>query len=82
MSGDDRQRLLSVDDEDDAAESAEAGNAPSAADHAHSQPQQYSLVSRVATALFYGTSSILIMIVNKNVLTGSKFPSFEVSCSK
>jgi len=33
---------------------------------------------RIMTALFYGVSSFMIMVVNKRVLTVYKFPSFQV----
>lgn len=36
------------------------------------------LLFRVLTALFYGVSSFMIMVVNKRVLTVYKFPSFQV----
>jgi solute carrier family 35 protein len=34
---------------------------------------------RILTAVFYGAASFLIMVVNKQVLTVYKFPSFQVS---
>ena len=36
------------------------------------------LIKKILAALFYGTSSFLIMIVNKTVLTHYQFPSFQV----
>ena len=36
------------------------------------------LWARGLAALFYATASIMIMLVNKQVLTGFKFPSFQV----
>lgn len=42
-----------------------------------SRSTQAPLVMRVLTALFYGLASFLIMVVNKNVLTTNKFPSFQ-----
>ena len=41
------------------------------------QPEK-SLLMRVLTAVFYGAASFLIMVVNKQVLTVYKFPSFQV----
>lgn len=42
------------------------------------KPQYSELVFKVATALFYGCSSFMIMVVNKRVLTVYSFPSFQV----
>ena len=36
------------------------------------------LVKKILTAVFYGVSSFMIMVVNKNVLTKYQFPSFQV----
>ena len=36
------------------------------------------LMKKVMTALFYGASSFMIMVVNKTVLTKFEFPSFQV----
>jgi len=36
------------------------------------------LVKKILTALFYGASSFMIMVVNKTVLTHYHFPSFQV----
>ena len=36
------------------------------------------LWKRILSALFFGLSSFLILIVNKNVLTNYSFPSFQV----
>lgn len=36
------------------------------------------LLAKVGTALFYGLSSFMIMVVNKRVLTVYQFPSFQV----
>ena len=36
------------------------------------------LCKRILTALFYGASSFMIMVVNKRVLTNYHFPSFQV----
>eukprot|EP00088_Acartia_fossae_P058621 TRINITY_DN6883_c1_g1_i1.p1 TRINITY_DN6883_c1_g1~~TRINITY_DN6883_c1_g1_i1.p1 ORF type:complete len:334 (+),score=15.45 TRINITY_DN6883_c1_g1_i1:125-1126(+) len=36
------------------------------------------LFLRIMTALFYGVSSFMIMVINKRVLTVYKFPSFQV----
>ncbi|XP_020915746.1 UDP-sugar transporter sqv-7-like [Exaiptasia diaphana] len=35
------------------------------------------LFNRVSTAVFYGICSFLIVVINKNVLTTYKFPSFQ-----
>jgi len=37
-----------------------------------------SLFMRILTAVFYGVASFMIMVVNKQVLTVHKFPSFQV----
>lgn len=43
------------------------------------EKEEYSeLMFKVATALFYGISSFMIMVVNKRVLTVYSFPSFQV----
>jgi len=39
--------------------------------------RETSLLSRVLAALFYALASIMIMFVNKQVLTGFDFPSFQ-----
>lgn len=36
------------------------------------------LVKKILTAVFYGVSSFMIMVVNKSVLTKYQFPSFQV----
>ena len=36
------------------------------------------LVKKILAALFYGTASFMIMVVNKTVLTKYHFPSFQV----
>ena len=36
------------------------------------------LIKKILAALFYGISSVMIMIVNKTVLTHYQFPSFQV----
>ena len=36
------------------------------------------LLKKILTALFYGVSSFMIMVVNKTVLTKYQFPSFQV----
>ena len=36
------------------------------------------LLKKILTALFYGVSSFMIMVVNKTVLTRYQFPSFQV----
>ena len=49
--------------------------------HQQQQPQQqhqYRLLHRVLAAAFYGVASFSITVVNKSVLTGSGFPSFQV----
>ncbi|BFY99714.1 hypothetical protein BsWGS_02754 [Bradybaena similaris] len=39
---------------------------------------QSSLIQRIIAALFYGLSSMMIVVVNKLVLTSYSFPSFQV----
>ena len=36
------------------------------------------LLKKILTALFYGVSSFMIMVINKTVLTKYQFPSFQV----
>ena len=36
------------------------------------------MFARIGAAVFYGASSFMIMVVNKQVLTMNKFPSFQV----
>jgi hypothetical protein len=50
---------------------------PSPADNAGAAKKE--LFARMGSALFYGISSFMIMVVNKHVLTVHKFPSFQVS---
>ena len=43
------------------------------------EKSEYSeLCKKILTALFYGVSSFMIMVVNKRVLTNYHFPSFQV----
>lgn len=42
------------------------------------EAQRRDLLWRIATAFFYGFSSLLIMVINKRVLTVHKFPSFQI----
>jgi hypothetical protein len=49
---------------------------PSPADNAGAAKKE--LFARMGSALFYGISSFMIMVVNKHVLTVHKFPSFQV----
>ncbi|XP_059097236.1 UDP-N-acetylglucosamine/UDP-glucose/GDP-mannose transporter-like isoform X2 [Tigriopus californicus] len=44
----------------------------------HIMENPHNLVTRLLAALFYGVASFLIMVVNKNVLTTQRFPSFQV----
>ena len=41
-----------------------------------------SLLLRIATAVFYGLSSFMIMVINKRVLTVYHFPSFQGKINK
>ncbi|GFS15785.1 UDP-sugar transporter UST74c [Elysia marginata] len=40
--------------------------------------ERVSVLKRILAALFYGFSSMLIVIINKLVLTSYGFPSFQV----
>ena len=40
--------------------------------------KEVSQYAKVFAALFYAVASIMIMVVNKQVLTGYEFPSFQV----
>jgi len=40
--------------------------------------REASRMAKVSAALFYALASIMIMLVNKQVLTGFKFPSFQI----
>ena len=63
----DTQALL---EKDDAASSTPPSDGKST--------KEISMVARVSAALFYALASIMIMLINKQVLTGFKFPSFQV----
>ena len=47
-------------------------------DGASSASREASRVAKISAAAFYAGASIMIMVVNKQVLTGYKFPSFQV----
>merc|ERR1712142_775454 len=52
---------------------------PSIVNSPSKERAEYSeLLLKVVTALFYGISSFMIMVVNKRVLTVYSFPSFQV----
>jgi len=59
--------------------SMESSSVPLLSPSSQSQTDDYrNFILRILTALFYGVSSFMIMVVNKRVLTVYKFPSFQV----